>query len=151
MRSEHSRMTTAKHDAGAEQSDVQGRLNSLRFTHAELLEKIYHAQQTHTELLDSIKQAGENHTDLLQKVEQAKQTLAVTERPREETIRPVVEPAPSVAAKEPEPPVAKEEQKPAEPKVEPPAHAAPAQPDLPLFLSHPVPAAAPHLHSYFFR
>lgn len=148
MRSDHSRLTTAKHDAGAELSDVQGRLNSLRFTHAELLEKIYHAQQTHTELLDSIKQAGENHTDLLQKVEQAKQTLAVTERPREETISPLVEPVPSVAAKEPEPPVAKEEQKPAEHKVEPPTHAAPAEPELPLFLSHPVPAVATSWDSY---
>jgi predicted nucleic acid-binding Zn-ribbon protein len=150
LRSDHSRLTTAKHDAGAELSDVQGRLNSLRFTHAELLEKIYHAQQTHTELLDGIKQAGENHTDLLQKVEQAKQTLAVTERPREETIRPPVEPVPSVAAKEPEPPVlppaAKEEQKPAEHKVEP--HAAPAEPELPLFLSHPVPAVAASWDSY---
>jgi predicted nucleic acid-binding Zn-ribbon protein len=148
LRSDHTRLTTAKHDTGAELSDVQGRLNSLRFTHAELLEKIYHAQQTHAELLDGIKQAGENHTDLLQKVEQAKQTLAVTERPREETIRPLVAPVPSVAAKEPEPPVAKEEQKVAEHQVEPPAHAAQAEPELPLFLSHPVPAVASSWDSY---
>ena len=126
MRSDHNRLTTAKHDAGAELSDIQGRLNSLRFTHAELLEKIYHAQQTHSELLESIKQAGESHTDLLQKVEQAKQTLAVTPQSREETINTPAEPAPSVVAKEPEPP----------------AHSAPAEPELPLFQSHPVPAVA---------
>jgi predicted nucleic acid-binding Zn-ribbon protein len=155
LRSDHSRLAGAKHDAGAELSDVQGRLNSLRFTHAELLEKIYHAQQTHSELLESIKQAGETHSDLLQRVEQAEQTLDVVERPREETISPLAEPVPSLSPKEPEPPILppaakeeQEEQKPEEPKVEPSAQAAAAELELPLFLSHPVPAVAASWDSY---
>jgi hypothetical protein len=152
LRSDHGRLTTAKHDAGAELSDVQGRLTSLRFTHAELLERIYQSQQTHNDLLENVKQASESHHDLLQKIDQAKQTLAVTERPRGQTISPVAEPVPTAAVKEPEPPpvvapVAKEAPKPEEThKAEP--HTEPVEPELPLFLSHPVPPVAASWDSY---
>jgi predicted nucleic acid-binding Zn-ribbon protein len=151
LRSDHGRLTAAKHDAGAELSDVQGRLTSLRFTHAELLERIYQSQQTHNDLLESVKQASESHHDLLQKIDQTKQTLDVTERPRKETISPVAEPVPTAAVKEPEPPVvapvAKETAKPEEAhKAE--AHTEPVEPELPLFLSHPVPPVAASWDSY---
>ncbi len=151
LRSDHGRLTAAKHDAGAELSDVQGRLTSLRFTHAELLERIYQSQQTHNDLLESVKQASESHHDLLQKIDQAKQTLDVTERPRKETISPVAEPVPTAAVIEPEPPVVapvtKEAPKPEEThKAEP--HTEPVEPELPLFLSHPVPPVAASWDSY---
>jgi predicted nucleic acid-binding Zn-ribbon protein len=152
LRSDHGRLTAAKHDAGAELSDVQGRLTSLRFTHAELLERIYQSQQTHNDLLENVKHASESHHDLLQKIDQAKQTLAVTERPRKETIIPVAEPVPTAAAKEPEPPVVapvvKDEPKPEVHKAEVPVQTEPAEPELPLFLSHPVPPVAPSWDSY---
>jgi chromosome segregation ATPase len=157
LRSDHGRLTAAKHDAGAELSDVQGRLTSLRFTHAELLERIYQSQQTHNDLLESVKQASESHHDLLEKIDQAKQTLDATERPREEIISPVAEPVPTAAVKEPEPepeppvvaPVAKEAPNPEEShKAEPPANTEPVEAELPLFLSHPVPPVAASWDSY---
>jgi chromosome segregation ATPase len=151
LRSDHGRLTAAKHDTGAELSDVQGRLTSLRFTHAELLERIYQSQQTHNDLLESVKQASESHHDLLQKIDQAKQTLDVAERPHGQPISPVAEPVPTAAVKEPEPPVvapvAKEAPKPEEThKVEP--HTEPVEPELPLFLSHPVPPVAASWDAY---
>jgi len=153
LRSDHGRLTAAKHDAGAELSDVQGRLTSLRFTHAELLERIYQSQQTHNDLLENVKQASESHHDLLQKIDQAKQTLDVTERPRGQTVSPVAEPVPTAAVREPEPPVvapvAEEAPKPEEThKTEPPAHTEPVETELPLFLSHPVPPVAASWDSY---
>jgi chromosome segregation ATPase len=150
LRSDHGRLTAAKHDAGAELSDVQGRLTSLRFTHAELLERIYQSQQTHNDLLENVKQASESHHDLLQKIDQAKQTLDVTEHPRGQTISPVAEPVPTAAVKEPEPPVVAPVAKAPKPeethRAEP--HTEPVEPELPLFLSHPVPPVAASWDSY---
>ena len=149
LRSDHQRLTTAKQDAGAELSDVQGRLTSLRFGHAELLEQINQAHQNHTVLQENIKQAGETHSDLLQKIAEAKEALALTQRQHEEASKQLVEAKPQAAAvKEPEPPAVEPavEEKPKEPKVEPPTQ--PVEPELPLVASHPIPPVASSWDAY---
>ncbi|HXM04938.1 MAG TPA: hypothetical protein VN939_20155, partial [Chthoniobacterales bacterium] len=157
LRSDHQRLAAAKQDAGAELSDVQGRLTSLRFTHAELSEQINQAHQNHTVLQESLKQAGESHNDLLQKIDDAKQTLALTERQHEEISKRLVEAQRQTTVKEPETPVpqplrlgatsvepvAKEE-----PKAEPAPHAEPVEAELPLVKSHPIPPVAASWDSY---
>jgi hypothetical protein len=158
LRSDHQRLSTAKQDAGAELSDVQGRLNSLRFSHAELLERIdqarlnhfelqeniKQAKQSHAELLENIAQAKQNHTQLLENLEQAKQALTLTEQQRDEAL---VTPPAQEAVKEPEAaPVeagAKEE-----PRAEQPPQAEPVEPEVPLFLIHPTPPVSRSWDSY---
>ncbi|MFY9988453.1 MAG: hypothetical protein WAK31_27110 [Chthoniobacterales bacterium] len=153
LRSDHQRLTTAKQDAGAELSDVQGRLTSLRFGHAELLEQINQAHQNHTVLQENIKQAGETHSDLLQKIAEAKEALALTQRQHEEASkqRPVEAPQAPAVLKEPEAPalepVAKEAPK-VEVKAEPPPKVEPPEPELPLVASHPIPPVASSWDSY---
>jgi predicted nucleic acid-binding Zn-ribbon protein len=157
LNSDHQRLNAAKQDAGAELSDVQGRLTSLRFSHAELLEQINQAHQNHTVLQENIKQSTESHNDLLQKIDEAKQALARTQRQHEEAGRQLVEAPPEPAVKAPEPPVpppmAKEEPKPevkveAAPKTEAAPKAEPAEPELPLVVSHPIPPVASSWDSY---
>jgi predicted nucleic acid-binding Zn-ribbon protein len=166
LRSDHQRLIAAKADTGAELSDVQGRLTSLRFSHAELLEQINQAHQNHTVLQENIKQAGENHTDLLRKISEANQALALTQSQQEEAskrlaevqskpaeppaVAKVVAPPPLAPAPPlPPAPVAKEEPKP-EVKVEP--QPAPkvelAEPELPLVVSHPLRPVASSWDSY---
>jgi predicted nucleic acid-binding Zn-ribbon protein len=153
LRSEHQRLTTAKQDAGAELSDVQGRLNSLRFSHAELLEQINQAHQNHTVLQENIKHAGETHSDLLQKIAEAKEALALAQRQHEEASKQRLIEAPQAPAvvKEPEAsalePAAKEAPK-VEEKVEPPPKVEPPEPELPLVASHPIPPVASSWDSY---
>jgi len=148
LRSDHQRLNTAKQDAGAELSDVQGRLTSLRFSHAELLEQINQAHQNHAVLQENLKQAGENHNEVLKKVDEAKQALTLTQRQHEEVSKQLVEAQSRATVKEPEkpvpvPPVAKEE-----PKTETPSPAPPVEPDLPLVISHPGPPVAASWDSY---
>jgi hypothetical protein len=154
LRSDHQRLNTAKQDAGAELSDVQGRLTSLRFSHAELLEQINQAHQNHAVLQENIKQTGESHSELLQKVDEAKQALALTQRQHEEVSKQLVEAQSRATVKEPEKPlpvlsvpvvpaVAKEE-----PKAVTPPTAPPVEPDLPLIISHPGPPVAASWDSY---
>jgi len=160
LHSDHQRLAAAKQDTGAELSDVQGRLTSLRFNHAELLEQINQAHQNHAVLQENIRQASESHSGLLQKIDEAKQTLALTQRQHEEASKRLAEAQTQTAVKEPETPnpplprpqdfgatsvepVAKEE-----PKAEPPPQAAPVEPDLPLVISHPGPPIAASWDSY---
>jgi hypothetical protein len=148
LHSDHQRLNAAKQDAGAELSDVQGRLTSLRFSHAGLLEQINQAHQNHAVLQENIKQASESHNELLQKIDEAKQALALTQRQHEDASKRLAETQSQAAVKQPEtpvlePPVAKEE-----PKAEPLPHAPPVEPDLPLVISHPGPPVAPSWDSY---
>ena len=161
LRSDHQRLAAAKQDVGAELSDVQGRLTSLRFTHAELSEQLNQAHQNHTVLQANIKQAGESHNDLLQKIDDAKQALALTQRQHEEVSKRLAEAQPQTAVKEPSTPVppplhlgatsvepvAKEEPK-AEVKEELPPKVEPTEPQLPLVASHPVRQVASSWDSY---
>jgi peptidoglycan hydrolase CwlO-like protein len=152
LRSDHQRLNAAKQDAGAELSDVQGRLTSLRFSHAELLEQMNQAHQNHTVLQENIKQASESHNELLQKIDEAKQALGLTQSQHEAASKRLAETHPETAAKQqaavkqmPElaPPVAKEE-----PKAEPLPETPPAEADLPLVKSHPGPPVAASWDSY---
>jgi predicted nucleic acid-binding Zn-ribbon protein len=147
LRSDHQRLTAAKHDAGAELSDLQGRLTSLRFSHAQLLDQINQAHQNQRVLQENIRQASESHGDLLQKLDEAKQALALTQRQHEEASKRLAEAQPQTALKEPEAPkvesIAEEE-----PKTQPAPHAQPVEPDLPLVISHPGPAVAASWDSY---
>jgi archaellum component FlaC len=152
LRSDHQRLNAAKQDAGAELSDVQGRLTSLRFSHAELLEQMNQAHQNHTVLQENIKQASESHNQLLQKIDEAKQALVLTQSQHEAASKRLAETHPETAAKQqaavkqmPElaPPVAKEE-----PKAEPLPETPPAEADLPLVKSHPGPPVAASWDSY---
>jgi predicted nucleic acid-binding Zn-ribbon protein len=151
LRSDHQRLAAAKQDAGAELSDVQGRLNSLRFGHAELLEQINQAHQNHTVLQENLKQASETHGDLLQKIAEAKEALALTHRQHEEASKQLVEAQAKAAIKEPEPPapepIAQEEPK-VEAPTEPPPKVEAPEPELPLVVSHPVRPVASSWDSY---
>ena len=147
LRSDHQRLTTAKQDAGAELSDVHGRLNSLRFSHAELLEQINQAHQNHTVLQENIKQSSASHNELLQKIDEAKQTLALTQRQHEEISKRLVETQSEAGVKEPETPVLEPVAK-EEPKAEPPPHAESVDAELPLVISHPGPPIAASWDSY---
>jgi uncharacterized coiled-coil DUF342 family protein len=145
LRSDHQRLNAAKQDAGAELSDVQGRLTSIRFSHAELLEQMNQAHQNHAVLQENIKQASETYNQLLQKIDEAKQALALTQSQHEAANKRLAETA---AVKQPEtpvlqPPLAKEE-----PKAEPLPDAPPVEADLPLVKSHPGPAVAASWDSY---
>jgi hypothetical protein len=148
LRSDHQRLNAAKQDAGAELSDVQGRLTSLRFSHAELLEQMNQAHQNHAVLQANIKQATESHNELLQKIDEAKQALALTQSQHEAASKRLAETQSQAAVRPPEmpvlqPPVAKEE-----PKTVPPPQAPPVEPDLPLVISHPGPSVAASWDSY---
>jgi hypothetical protein len=125
---------------------AQGRLTSLRFSHAELLEQINQAHQNQAVLQENLKQAGESHNELLQKIDEAKQALALTQRQHAEVSKQLVEAQSRAAVKETpvlQPPVAKEE-----PKAETPPPAPPVEPDLPLVKSHPGPPIAASWDSY---
>jgi uncharacterized coiled-coil DUF342 family protein len=145
LRSDHQRLNTAKQDAGAELSDVQGRLTSLRFSHAELLEQMNQAHQNHAVLQENIKQASETHNQLLQKIDEAKQALALTQSQHEAASKRLAETA---AVKQPETPVLQPPMAKEEPKAEPQPETQPVEADLPLIKSHPGPAVAASWDSY---
>jgi len=148
LHSDHQRLNAAKQDSGVELSDVQGRLTSLRFSHAELLEQMNQAHQNQAVLQENIKQASESHNELLQKIDAAKQALALTQSQHEVASKRFAETQSQAAVKQPEtpvlePPVAKEES-----KAEPLPHSPPVEPDLPLVISHPGPPVAASWDSY---
>jgi chromosome segregation ATPase len=148
LRSDHQRLNVAKQDAGVELSDVQGRLTSLRFSHAELLDQMNQAHQNHAVLQENIKQAGESHNELLRKVDEAAQALALTQRQHEEESKRLAETQSQAAVKQAETPALERPVAKEEPKAESLPHAEPVEPDLPLVLSHPGPPVAASWDSY---
>jgi hypothetical protein len=148
LRSDHQRLNVAKQDAGAELSDVQGRLTSLRFSHAELLDQMNQAHQNHAVLQENIKQAGESHNELLRKIDEAAQALALTQRQHEEASKRLAETQSQAAVKQAETPVLERPVAKEEPKAESLSHVEPVEPDLPLVISHPGPPVAASWDSY---
>ena len=130
LRADHERLRTAKQEAGADLSDLHGRVSNLRFRHAELLERL----------------------------DEARQALALTEREHNEAANRLlrVETPKSEVEKAPEPLTSTPSEENAQPQptsvLEPTEATSPTppapEPELPLLLGQTPPPVANSWDSY---